>query len=377
MTCSRRRKAGDIVQTNLYAELDTPSLLIDLDIMEQNLQRGAALARQNGVKLRPHIKTHKSSWIARRQLDYGAQGITAAKLSEAEVMHEGGIEDILLAYPVIGQKKIDRLASLLKKTNIKIAIDSVDAADAAAEAARRSGVTVQVYLDVDTGLGRMGLPSGQPTVDLAREISRRPGVEIVGLLNHSGHLMRSASEEELEQATIRSAEKLVKTADMMRAIGIDVKEVSPGFTAGARFEATVPGVTEIRPGTYVLNDANSVYAWAAKVKDCAAFVLTQVVSRPARDRAVIDAGSKTLTQDRSVRSGHGIILGHPDVIVHSLSEEHGVLAVPPESPLAVGDRLLIVPNHICPVVNLFDVAYGVRNGAVEMEIPVEARGQRQ
>ena len=367
------------LRRDLYMDLDTPSLLVDLDIMEANLQSMAELTRAHGVKLRPHIKTHKSPWIAQRQIDYGARGITVAKLGEAEVMLAAGIDDILLAYPVIGRHKVERFAKLLAQADIKIAIDSVEAADAASWAARMTGKTVQVYLDVDTGLGRMGRPWGQPSVELAREIAKRDGVEIMGVLTHAGHLMRAPSEDALRQASMESAQRLVDTARLLREAGIPVREVSPGFTAGARFEAAVPGVTEIRPGTYVFNDANEVHAWAASVETCAAFVLAQVVSRPAPDRAVIDAGSKTLTQDRSIRedSGHGIVIGHPEVKSVSLSEEHGVLRVPPESDLAVGDRLLIIPNHICPVVNLFDVMYGVRKGAIEREIPVAARGMRQ
>lgn len=368
------------MEKKLYPELDTPSLLVDLDVMEKNMTRMADIATKHGVKLRPHIKTHKSPWVAKQQISHGAQGITVAKISEAEVMAAGGITDILLAYPIIGRKKIERLSKLLKKIDVKLSIDSTDAADAASEAARNAGKSIEVYIDVDTGLGRMGRLPGEPTVALAKEISKRPGIEIIGVLAHAGHLMRCSTKEQLEQAAKVGAKQMVETARMLSQVGINVREVSPGFTAGARFEATVPGVTEIRPGTYVFNDSNEVYAWAADISDCAAFILTQVVSRPAPDRAIIDAGSKTLARDTPIwpdATGFGIIPDFPDIKVDRLSEEHGVLDIPPTLDLAVGDRLLIIPNHICPVVNLFDVMHGVRNNRVEREIVVSGRGMRQ
>lgn len=371
-------------QDVLFPEIDTPSLVVDLDVMERNIRAMADLTAKHGVALRPHVKTHKSPWIAHRQLQAGARGICVAKLGEAEVMVEAGITDILLAYPVIGSHKIDRLARLLQVADIKLGIDSVEAADAASSAADRAGREIQVYVDVDTGLGRMGKPPGRPTVELAKAIDSRTGVRVVGLMTHAGHLMACQSADDVRRGVEAEVTGLVETARELRRQDVGIEHVSPGSTVGARFEAASDGVTEIRPGTYVFYDANSVFTGSATLDDCALAVLTTVVSRSWPGRAVIDAGSKTLTSDRAAggRQGHGIVKGHEGIEIRSLSEEHGVLEVDEDrsgqgSRLRVGQRLLVIPNHVCPTVNLSDVLYGVRNGEVVREIRVLARGKRE
>lgn len=365
----------------LFEELETPALVIDLGIMERNLQRMAALARQAGVGLRPHAKTHKSPWIAHQQLRAGAIGITVAKLGEAEVMVEAGITDILLAYPIVGEQKLRRLERLLDDADVILSVDSAEAAEAMAQAVRRSGRRrARVFIDVDTGLRRMGLAPGMPTVELAERIARVPGLEVVGLMSHAGHVSAARTPEELAETARRAAQALVETAEILRRRGVRIEHVSPGSTPAARFEAQVPGVTEIRPGTYVFNDRNTVDRWACTEDDCALTVLATVVSRPAPDRAIIDAGSKVFSSDPSVRGDgtFGLVLDRPGVRLQRLSEEHGILVLDPAeagADLQVGERLHIVPNHVCPAVNLSDVLYGYRDGRVVREIPVVARGK--
>ena len=390
----------------MLEELETPALVVDLGIMERNIQRMAALARQAGVGLRPHAKTHKSPWIAHQQLRAGAIGITVAKLGEAEVMVEAGITDILLAYPIVGEHKLRRLARLLSEADVILSVDSVAAAAAMALAVHHSGRrTARVFIDVDTGLGRLGQAPGNPTVELAERIARIRGLEVVGLMSHAGHVAAAASPQALAQAARRAAEQLVETAELLRRRGLPIQHVSPGSTPGARFEAQVPGVTEIRPGTYVFNDRNTVDRWAAAEEDCALTVLATVVSRPAPDRAIIDAGSKVFSSDPAVCGDgtFGRVLGWPGAKLQRLSEEHGILILEPSAAAApdganggtgtaesaaapapggtgagglrVGDRLHIIPNHVCTAVNLSDVLYGYRDGRVVREIPVAARGK--
>ncbi len=362
----------------LFPEIDTPALMVDLDVMDQNLQRIATLAREHGVALRPHIKTHKSPWIAKQQIAAGAVGVTVAKLSEAEVMVDGGIEDVLIAFPLVGSVKLKRLERLARDARVAVSLDAPEVAEGLARVGRRLGRPLPVYLEIDTGLGRVGVPTGEPAVRLAEAVARMNGVEVRGVMTHGGHVGAASSLEVLERTSREQAERLVETAKRIRAHGIAVETVSPGSTLAARYEADTDGVTEIRPGTYVLNDANTVARWTATLDQCAAFVLATVVSRPVPDRAVVDAGTKSFGADTHVdgKRSPGQVRGRDDVELVRASEEHGVLRVDPSSDLAIGDRIAIVMNHVCPVVNLYDVMIGVRGNTIEREIPVAARGRR-
>ena len=359
-------------------DVDTPALLVDTATLERNITAMAALAERNGKKLRPHIKTHKSPHIARLQLEAGAVGLTAAKLGEAEVMVEAGITDILIAYPLVGARKLRRLEALLGQADITVALDSVEVAAGLSELGVRLGRRLPVYVEVDTGLERLGQEGGEPSLELALEIAALDGIEVTGVMTHGGHVSSATDPAGVERLARAQAETLVETAELLRSHGLDIRHVSTGSTPAVAFEAVTPGVTELRPGTYVFNDSNTVDRWAARPEDCAAFVLATVVSRPAADRVVIDAGSKTLGADARVggRSGAGIIPDLPDHEVVRLSEEHGVVSVPADSPLRIGNQLRVIPNHICPAVNLSDSLIAVRDGAVIDEWPVAARGKR-
>ena len=215
----------DSVLTEM-SELDTPALVVDLDVVKSNLARMARAARAKGVKLRPHIKTHKSLYFTAMQLEHGASGITVAKLGEAEVMAGGGVDDVLLAYPPIGEVKLKRLAGLLEQTRVIVSVDSVEAAEGLSRLARRLATSIEVYIDVDTGLGRMGLPPGGPTVRLAEAVARLHGLEVIGLMSHCGHVSRAKDRHELARIAKADAEALVETADVLRQRGLPVREVS-------------------------------------------------------------------------------------------------------------------------------------------------------
>jgi D-serine deaminase-like pyridoxal phosphate-dependent protein len=359
-------------------DLDTPALLIALDVLRRNLSAMSDVARTAGVRLRPHAKTHKSPRIARMQRDAGAAGITVATLGEAEVMAEAGIDDVLIAYPLVGEAKLARLRELMERVRVRTTLDSVAVADGLATVGRDVRRDVEVLVEVDTGLHRVGRPPGDPTVALVEEVARVDGVEVVGLLTHAGHAYRVTGREELAAVAEREGQDVVETAERCAKHGIRLREISVGSTPTARYVAKVPGVTEIRPGTYVFNDVQQMRLGVATEADCAARVLTTVVSRIG-ERFVLDAGTKTFSSDGGDGPpfpGRGVVAGHPGLRLDFMNEEHAVGHIEgDDEELEIGDRLEVIPLHVCSAVNLFDVAYGVRGGRVVEELPIAARGR--
>jgi D-serine deaminase-like pyridoxal phosphate-dependent protein len=357
--------------------LDTPCMVVDETILRRNIAEMQAFASSLGVALRPHIKTHKTPRIARLQLQAGAIGVTCAKLGEAEVMaDQAGVDDILLAYPVVGEPKIRRLLALMERAHLTVAVDSREAAAALSAAMAAHERVLDVYLEVNTGQDRAGAKAGEEAVALALDLARMPGLALVGVMTHEGHAGAS-SPEEIERAALAAGRALVATAEAIRVAGISLRAVSVGSTPSSPFTPTVPGVTEMRPGTYVFND-NMAFRHGRMGPDrCAARIAATVVSRPAPDRAILDAGSKALAFDPSLsRPGHGYIVGHPAAVIARISEEHGVVLLPEGEPgFAVGDRHEIIPNHVCPTINLFDELLIVRDGRVIDNWSVAARGK--
>jgi D-serine deaminase-like pyridoxal phosphate-dependent protein len=365
--------------SNEIYSIDTPALVVDLDKLERNLRRMASRAKEAGVRLRPHIKTHKSPWIALKQLELGASGITVAKIGEAEVMRKHGITDILIAYPIVGAQKLKRLEKLATDTEVTVALDSVEAAQGISEVGQRLGRSIPFYIDVDTGLLRCGREPGEQTLRLAEEIAGLPFIRITGLMTHAGHAYKANSQVEQIRLSRQEGELLVETRTLiLDKLGIDIPEISVGSTPTSFHCGEVEGITEIRPGTYVFNDATMISLGLVQAEDCALSIYTTVVSRPSGDRAILDAGSKTLSSDKGAYTeGYGIIKSAPCVRIDRLSEEHGVIVTPQGFPVAIGDRLEIIPNHVCPTVNLADELIGIRNGKMETLIPIEARGKNK
>jgi D-serine deaminase-like pyridoxal phosphate-dependent protein len=362
------------------ADLDTPALLVDLPRMERNVQRMAAFAREAGVTLRPHVKTHKIPALAHLQLTAGATGITVAKLGEAEVMADAGITDILVCYPIVGGEKLERLSHLARRARISVALDSIEVASGLSSAARAHGVHFDVFVEVDSGLNRCGLPPGDAPVDLLRHIARLEGLAPIGLLTHAGHALRALAAEERDAIGRYEGECVVLTKARADAAGLRVREVSVGSSATVRVSGRVRGVTEIRPGTYIFNDLAQMSVGACAEQDCALTVLSTVVSRPTPDRVILDAGSKCLSSDfhgmTDRLSGYGSLKGSGGVVISRLSEEHAVVVLPDGAPRpAIGERVEIIPNHACAALNLFDTLTGVRDGEVEVTWPVLARGR--
>jgi len=338
----------------------------------------ANVARENGVALRPHVKTHKIPRIAREQLEAGAAGITVAKLSEAEVMVDGGIEDIFIAYPLVTEAKIRQAVWLGERVRLIVGVDSLEGARRLSEAAE--GRNLEVRLEVDTGLRRTGIPRDE-AVGLAGEIESMGNLDLTGIYTYRGAVLGGSKTLELEKAGLEEGRVMVSLAEQMRERGIRIEDVSVGSTPMAEYVAKVEGVTEIRPGTYVFYDRMQARLGACSLDDCAAVVVCTVVSRPTRDLAIIDGGSKTFATDVAPGAdplnleGYGHIVGYPDAVLERLTEEHGMLSLDEDCDLEVGDTLQIIPNHICSTVNLHDQVYLVgEDGAVE-ETRVAARGK--
>ncbi|BBI31203.1 alanine racemase [Cohnella abietis] len=359
-----------------WAELETPAVLIDLDILDRNLRHTAELAHQAGVKLRPHFKTHKSIWIAKEQIRYGACGITVAKLGEAEVLADAGIADFLVAFPIVGETKLRRLARLMERANVIVSTDNVQVAQGLSQLGRSIGKDIKLYIDVNTGLNRCGKEPGEETAQLVQEIAKLPYVHVTGLMTHGGFAYGKKTQEQIREAARVEAEGLVRTKQLLEQSGIPIEEISVGSTPTSKFISDIDGVTEIRPGAYVYGDISQLAIGVITPEECAMHVLATVVSTPRKGTAIIDAGSKTFSSDASAHvPGYGTLRDFPDVYVERLSEEHGILHLPESVQFEIGDQLLFLPNHCCTTANLHDELQGVRGNRIDHMIKVDARGK--
>jgi len=360
------------------SDIDTPAILIDAGILERNLERAAGYARRHGLRLRPHIKTHKIPALARRQLELGACGITCAKTTEALAMLASEPPDVLIAYPVIGAAKVARLIELARRTHVTVSLDSLAAARPIAEAARAAGVEIGVLAEIDVGLRRVGVPPGEPVLGLVLDLLRLDGLRWRGLAFYPGHIKALDEAGRARLGSLREA--LWSTVGLLKERGLEPEIVSGGSTPLLWESHTMPEMNEIRPGTYIFNDRNTVLSGACSPADCAATILVTVVSA-APDRIIIDGGSKTFSSDRLAATGEatfGEVLGHPRLRFHKMNEEHGFIDLngEPQS-FRPGDRLRIVPNHICVAMNLHERVFAVRGEDVVAEWRVEARGKLQ
>jgi D-serine deaminase-like pyridoxal phosphate-dependent protein len=357
-------------------DLDTPALLIDVKVLDRNLRKMANYCNGHKLKLRPHTKTHKMPEIARLQLQHGAAGITVAKLGEAEVMANAGIEDILVVYPLWGEKKWARLVDLAGRVKITVAIDSLAVAAGISQAATAAGTEIGIRAEFDTGFHRCGWPIAMASMDEIQKIIALPSLRWDGLLVYPGHIMgnQTIREHDIEHENVT----MDALFELLGSASISYPVVSGGNTPAAFASHRFHGMTEIRPGTYVFNDRNTVDAESAEFADCALTVLVTVVSTSASRRAIIDSGSKTLSADPLLsgdRLGYGYVLGHPEFKLEDLSEEHGHLTIPSNSTISIGDRLSVVPNHVCTCVNLHDCVFLVEGEQVVDQWKVAARGK--
>ena len=357
-------------------ELETPAPVVDLGRVERNLDRMAAYASAHDLALRPHIKTHKTPWLAVEQVRRGAVGITCATPREAEVMSDVA-DDVLLAYPTVGAAKARRVAGLPADIRLTVALDSARAADDLADAAHEAGRRAAVLVECDMGMRRVGVQSPEDAIALVKHVTGRRELEYAGIAFYPGHIREPVDRQ--DDALKALDQRLGRMLTALQHARLQPRVVSGGSTPTARRTHEIPGVTEMRPGTYIYNDRTTAAIGACEMDDCALTVLATVVSTAVPGQAVIDAGSKSLGREpmRSAEGeGFGIVLDHQDVLVRAMSEEHGLLDLAKSDwRPAVGDRVRVIPNHVCIVVHLFDFVHGLRGETVETSWPVVARGR--
>ena len=359
---------------DLPSGIDTPALVIDLDIVERNARRLAAALAARGIALRPHAKTHKSVALAQLQLEAGARGITVGNLGEAEVFAAGGLDDIFIAYPVWAEgRKAERLHALHTRPGLRLAVgfDSIAGAQRLAAAVAASGHPLRVMLELDPGNSRTGALPGE-----AGEIGRAAtllGLEVLGVFTHGGHAYRPGA---AEAAGADEVQALRAGAEALRAAGIEPITISAGSTPTQLTAAFAP-VNEMRAGTYLLGDRQQWAIGAVPPDGIAAVIATTVVSTAVDGQVVIDAGAKTLTKDVApYLAGHGLLPAYPDAVIDRVSDYHGVVRVPRDGVLPrLGEIVAVIPNHICPVVDLRDSFLATRSGTLVGTWPVDARGR--
>jgi D-serine deaminase-like pyridoxal phosphate-dependent protein len=359
---SATREAPRRAQAGLSG-LETPAPTVDLDRVERNIASLQGYCDEHGFAFRPHIKTHKIPEIARMQIRAGAHGIACQKLGEAETMADAGLDDILITYPLVGRPKAERLAALARRVTIGVVGDSAYVAEGLAAVLTEEGVEVDFLVECDTGFERTGVQSPQAAAELARLVDSLPGLRFAGLMTYptlpqSGPWL-AAAREEIERA------------------GLRVERISGGGTPTARRSHEIGEVTEIRAGTYVYGDRACIANGSVALDDCALRVLVTVVSRPTDERAIVDAGSKTLTYDPAEgQTGFGLVVEHPDAVIYKLNEEHGFVDVSLCDPRPeIGDVLTVIPNHACGTVNMHDEVIVHRSGEAVDTWAVAARGK--
>jgi len=350
--------------TRTLNDIETPAFIIDEARVLQNIRKFQAHCDAKGLKLRPHIKTHKTIRFAKAQVSAGAVGINCQKIGEAEIMADGGLDDILITFNILGASKLQRLRALASRVKLSVVADSAAVISGLSETFADAPNHLKVLVECDTGAARCGVQSPDAAVALAEVIDQSPGLVFGGLLTYPPVGGQSAVVNFMTSAK----EKLTKR-------DIDCPTISSGGSPDMWQAETGGIITEYRIGTYVYNDRSLVARKTCTWGDCAGHVLATVVSRPTPTRAIIDAGSKALTSDLLGLEGHGHVIDHPDCTITGLSEEHGVMDVPEDCSLQVGDRIRIVPNHVCVVANMFDHAWLDSADGDFARLAIDARGR--
>ena len=353
------------IKQNIAEQFGTPCAVIDLNIVDKNIAHLQAMCDNSQLANRPHIKTHKSPFLAHRQLAAGAIGITCQKLGEAEIMAEAGIKDILIATNIIGAARSGRLATLQRSTPIKICADNPFSLNLYADAGRAAERPVSVVIECDTGQNRAGVVTPAEAIALAKIVRDNPWLEYSGLMFYPPEDGWPATQRFLDA-----------TQDGLASLGLFAAIISTGGTPNLKNIGHLHGATEHRSGTSIFNDRMMMAANVADITDCALTIYTSVVSRAEDARGILDAGSKTFTPDTGGLDGFGMILEHPKARIYKMAEEHGFLDVSncATKPL-IGDVLRVIPNHVCVVVNMFDQLVAVRDNAIVDIITVAARGK--
>jgi D-serine deaminase-like pyridoxal phosphate-dependent protein len=354
-------------------DLDTPSMIVDLDLMESNIQKLFSTLLPTGLNIRPHLKTTKSATLAHKLVAAGAKGCCVAKVSEAEAITAAGFDDILITCEIIGKVKVRRLVELVKRhKGIRIVVDSALGATGINDALQAEGVKepISVLIDLDVGLHRTGVAPGEPALALARHVSTLPMLRLIGVQGYEGHLQHLHSREDRRNQCLESMKILTDTATALRTAGYNIQVVTTGGTGTAEFCATVPGVTELQPGSFIFMDTDYRNAVGTFYSNSLT-ILSTVISQQGERRVTIDAGLKSLTTDSGLAECKDPRYAH-----ENLGDEHGALSWEAGTPaLSIGDRVEMVPSHIDPTINLHDVYYAHRKGVIEEIWKVDSRGK--
>lgn len=365
-----------------YVMIDTPALLIDQNIMMQNLRSMINKAEESKVNLRPHTKTHRMPELARFCLNEGAKGIAVAKIGEAEVMAENGIKDIFIANEIIGEIKYNRLKALHDKIEIRIGVDGKEQIDQIEKVFVNTSKPLEVLIEIEVGENRSGVIEDEALFELGQYVLSKKNVVLKGVFSHEGHCYKASCAEKCIRLARIAHRRTVAAAELLRTMGHKIDIVSIGSTPSLMHGGIAEGVTEIRPGTFILMDVGQGSA-ISDFSKCAATVLSSVISRPTAERVVLDAGAKALTSQNRTEGicttyGYGLIKNSNNVRLSGVFDEHAVLYNRGfREAIAVGDKVEVIPNHICPTCNLYEKAYLVTDGKVIKEIPVLCRGKSQ
>jgi D-serine deaminase-like pyridoxal phosphate-dependent protein len=351
-------------------DLDTPSLLLDLDAVERNLQTMARLYCGSRVQLRPHAKTHKTPILALRQLALGAIGICCAKLGEAEVLAAGGVSELLVTTEVVGPTKVRRLLGIARQVGVITVIDDAQAAQQISNAANEAGLRLRCLVDVNVGQNRTGVQPGEPALELAQQVARMPGLDLVGLQGYEGHLQHIVDVGERKAANAAAMQLLSETADHLASKGLPITIVSTAGTGTGQFAAQWPRVTELQPGSYVVMDSQYGGVHGLPFEN-ALTLLAMVVSRR-KNEAIVDAGTKTLSTDVGPAKPANL-----DATYAPQGDEHGKLSFANGNPLALGDKVQLIPSHCDTTINLHDCYYVTSKGQVVAVWPIATRGRVQ
>ena len=363
-------------------DLPTPALLIDLDRAEANIAMMQERADALGLKLRPHIKTHRMPYFARKQMEAGAAGIACAKLGEAEVMADAGIGDIFIANEIIGTDKYERLRDLHHRIHIRVGIDNEVQLYQMEQVFAGEQKPLEVMIEYEVGEVRSGVVEDEQLVALGRAILASKHAVLKGIFSHEGHTYKADDPEDCRRKARTAYERTVRAADILRSMGADIDTVSIGATPSVMQGDWYEGVTELRLGTYIFFDVGQSRAMG-DFSRCAATVLASVISKPQGERVVLDAGAKALvSQNRAegicATAGFGSVKGAEHITVANLYDEHAVInSTEFRDRVQIGDKVEIIPSHVCPTVNLYDEAYLVSGGRVLDTVPVACRGRSQ
>lgn len=368
------------MEKSIMDTIETPCIVIDVSRAKNNITEMQRIADANNCKLRPHIKTHKIGLFAKLQLEEGAQGITCAKVSEAEVMAAEGIDDIFIAYPLVGDFRIKRAIRLAKNLErLILAVDSIEGAMALNEGARKAGVSLEVRLEVDTGAKRTGVVR-ENVADIAMEINNMTNLNLTGIYTFKSLIYEGKATQDRDAAGFEEGHLMGKIADELRSQGIDIVDISAGSTPTAESVAKTGLVTEIRPGTYIFKDYMLYKQKVTGLEDIAAHIYATVVSTPRDDYAIIDGGTKTFPMDIQLNQppyyypSYGVIEGNDDLVLDRMNEEHGIITSRRgQTGLIVGQKLKVIPIHICPAINMQNHVY-LYDGHDVIKQKVDARG---